>query len=119
MLFPHSKPCLFDVDLDGAMDLIIGNVNGVLHYYHKEEGSYVLVSSGWGGVDVRRPGDLVGHSAPFMFRNESGLMQLVVGSASSHIFLYDEIEESIGRIHANVTPLPRNPARYVQHHFRN
>lgn len=100
----YSKPCLFDVDLDGAMDLIIGNVNGVLHYYHKEESSYVLVSSGWGGVDVRRPGDLVGHSAPFMFRNESGLMQLVVGSASGHIFLYDEIEESmLGEFHERDT----------------
>ena len=86
------------------MDLIIGNVNGVLHYYHKEEGSYVLVSSGWGGVDVRRPGDLVGHSAPFMFRNESGLMQLVVGSASGHIFCMTRSKKVCWANFMNVTP---------------
>jgi hypothetical protein len=110
----NAAPAIIDVDLDGKNDLIIGEQNGVLSYYRSVGSSYVLESDNWGGVDVRLPGDVVGYSRPFLFRNETGLLQLLVGSVSGSVFLYDEIEESMeGEFHeADTLFLQHNPGRF-------
>lgn len=110
----NAAPAIIDVDLDGNNDLIIGEQNGVLTYYRSLGASYELVATNWGGVDVRQPGDVVGYSRPFLYRNTSGLLQLLVGSVSGSVFLFDEIEESLeGEFHeADTIFLQHNPGRF-------
>ncbi|MBK8487539.1 MAG: T9SS type A sorting domain-containing protein [Bacteroidetes bacterium] len=104
----YSVPCLFDVNGDGSLDLISGKSSGILSYYENtgttSAPAFTLISENWGGVDVRKPGSFEGYSAPFMFRNSEGLMQLAVGSFYGFIHLYDEIEESLaGEFHQRDT----------------
>lgn len=113
-----SVPCLFDVNGDGLLDLIAGKSAGVLNYYENTGSAavpeFTLISENWGGVDVRKPGSFEGYSAPFMYRNDAGFMQLAVGSFHGFIYLFDEIEESLsGEFHERDTMfLNYNPGFY-------
>ncbi len=94
-----SAPCLIDIDQDGKLDMIIGEMNGNLNYYHNSgtasEPAFTLESEIWGGVDVRETGYITGYSVPFMYRNENDSLCLTVGSQSGRIFLYNEIEDAL------------------------
>lgn len=93
-----STPCLYDVDGDELLDLVIGERTGNLNYYHNEgtttDPQFVLHGANWGGVDMRRNGLSFGYSAPFLFE-EDGRLQLLVGSESGVTDLYDGITEVI------------------------
>lgn len=87
----NAAPCMYDADGNGTVDLIVGEQNGNLNYYSRAGSELTLISESWGGVDVRTPGDVVGHSAPRMFQNEAGITELVVGCVSGSLYRYTDI----------------------------
>ena len=93
-----ATPFLYDVDGDQLLDLVIGERNGNLNLYSNEGSAtsptYVLIDANWGGVDMRRNGLSFGYSAPFLFE-QNGEMQMLVGSESGVIDLYNDISEVV------------------------
>ncbi len=95
----NSAPCLFDMDADGKLDMVIGEMNGNLNYYHNtgtvSDPVFNLENEIFGGVDVRDPGYVTGYSKPFFFKNENDSINLLVGSQSGKIYLFNEIEDAL------------------------
>ncbi|MDP6909519.1 MAG: FG-GAP-like repeat-containing protein, partial [Flavobacteriales bacterium] len=93
-----ATPFIYDVDGDLLLDLIIGERNGNLNYYRNEGTAnapvYILEDTDFGGVNMRSQGLSFGYSAPFLFQYENEL-QMLVGSESGRIDLYDRITEII------------------------
>lgn len=94
----YATPCLYDVDGDLLLDLVIGEKSGNLNFYRNEGTSttpnFVLTDSSFGSVDMTKPGSADGYSAPFLFEQD-GQLQLLVGSESGDINLYDEVSEVV------------------------
>lgn len=94
----YATPCLYDVDGDQLLDLVIGGKSGKLCYYHNNgtatSPNFVLTDSNFGSVDMAKFGSSDGYSAPFLFEN-SGKLLLLVGSESGDVNLYDEISEVV------------------------
>ena len=93
-----ATPFLFDVDGDQLLDLIIGERNGNLNLYYNNGTAnnplFQLEDATWGGVDMKRNGLSFGYSAPIMFEAD-GEKQLLVGSESGVIDLYNEIDDVV------------------------
>lgn len=93
-----AAPCLFDVDGDDLLDLVIGERNGNLNFYQNtgtvDVPVFTAADSNWGGVDMRRNGLSFGFSTPFLFEH-NGEIQMLVGSESGIVELYNEITEVI------------------------
>lgn len=94
----YAAPCLYDVDGDDLLDLIIGERNGNLNYYHNTGTTttpvFTETDANWGGVDMRRNGLSFGFSTPFLFESE-GEIQMLVGSESGIVELYNGINDVI------------------------
>jgi len=94
----NSTPQLVDVDSDGLLDLIVGEKNAVLHFYHNTgsptDAVFTEISDEWGGVDVQVSGTglLDGYSVPFLVELE-GMPEpsLLVSSESGQIYLYTDV----------------------------
>lgn len=86
----NAIPLFMDVDGDGVTDLVLGEENGNLNYFRQVDGSFILETENWGGVDVRTTGDIAGYSAPFLYE-EGGEKHLLVGSVSGRVFHYTDI----------------------------
>ncbi len=94
-----AYPFIFDVDLDGKLDLVIGERNGNLNYYRnvgtQSKFKFELISENFGEVNVTESGFVEGHSKPFMFRNRDGETQLLVGSEEGPIHHYNGIDGNL------------------------
>lgn len=94
----YSTPFLFDLDGDSILDLVIGERNGNLNYYHndgtQQSPTFSLSESNLGGVDMRIGGLSFGYSCPFLFKVDNDI-KLLVGSELGEIHLYDQITEVI------------------------
>ena len=94
----YATPFLFDVDGDTILDLVIGERNGNLNYYHNDGTqqfpNFGLSESNFGGVDMRIGGLSFGYSAPFLFKVDNDI-KLLVGSELGDIHLYDQLSEVI------------------------
>lgn len=115
----NSSPCLFDMDDDGKLDMVIGEMNGNLNYYHNTGTEtapvFSLENEIFGGVDVRDPGYVTGYSKPFLFKNENDSINLLVGAQSGKIYLFNDIEDALlGEFHeADTNYLNYNPGTFV------
>jgi len=93
-----ATPCLYDIDGDQILDLVIGERNGNLNYFHNNGTAtapqFAMTDNEFGGIDMRRNGLSFGYSAPFVFEH-GGQLQMLVGSESGDIDLYNEITEVI------------------------
>ena len=103
-----SVPCYYDVDQDGMMDLVEGNVNGKLSYYHGTPNGLEWVTDFWGEVDVRDyQSSYYGYSVPALFEYQGQLM-LCVGSEQGRLFLYrvseDAAFEEVGWLWEDLCP---------------
>ncbi|MCF8258104.1 MAG: T9SS type A sorting domain-containing protein [Flavobacteriales bacterium] len=91
-----ATPQLYDVDGDGLLDLVIGEMTGNLNYFRNEGTSsapqFVSADATFGGIDMRSPGLSFGYSAPFLIRNGEETV-LMVGSESGRIAVYDGLDE--------------------------
>jgi len=95
-----SAPQLFDLDGDGAKDLIIGEKRGTLYYYHNDGTAanpvFTLVNDSLGEVNVTDYAlSYTGYSTPWFFRIGNGPTQLVVGSEQGKIFHYTNIDGNL------------------------
>lgn len=84
-----SARCYYDVDQDGLMDLVEGNLNGRLTFYQGMPGGvFQWVTDFWGEVDVRDyQTSYYGYSVPTLF-DYHGQLLLCVGSEQGRLFLY-------------------------------
>ena len=78
----YATPQLIDLDRDGKLDLIIGEMKGKISYY-KNIGtptapSFTLVTTGLGNVDVYKP-CCSGYSVPFIY-DSAGSYRMVIAS---------------------------------------
>lgn len=94
-----AKPQLFDIDNDNDLDLIIGEENGNLNFYENlgtsSNYSFRLQSETLGNIDVSEWWTTIGNSAPVFFEDNSGEIQLFVGSANGQIHHYNNIDGNI------------------------
>jgi hypothetical protein len=93
-----ATPQLFDLNLDGKLDLIIGKKTGEILYY-KNKGtltapSFELINSNLGNVDVSSSISPDGFAVPHFFRNLD-TTYLMVGSMEGGIYFYDSIDENL------------------------
>lgn len=95
----HATPQLFDVDGDGLDDLIIGERNGNVNYYRnvgtQQQAAWTLEKDSLGGVVTTVGYLLTGFSVPFMYFNEDGERELLVGSQSGWIWRYGDIDGNL------------------------
>ncbi len=99
----NSEPQIVDVNRDGLPDLLIGEKDGNLNYYQNTGTStapvFTLISSFFGGVDVRQQGYLTGYSVPFLCElDANGGYTLFVGSERGYIFRYTNIDNNLDGI---------------------
>lgn len=90
----NSVPQLVDVNLDGRLDLLIGERIGVLNYYENTGTTsspiFSFVSNNFGGVNVAKGGSFAGFSAPILFQRQ-GSYELIVGSLTGYLYHYTNI----------------------------
>ncbi len=91
-----SGPQLFDVDLDGTIDLVVGSQSGKIAYYkgfrYPDGVHFVFVTDHFGNVDVTDYNvSYSGYSIPWFFTTPANDLNLVVGSEQGKIFHFDQI----------------------------
>lgn len=90
-----SARCYFDVDCDGTLDLVEGNIEGRLSFYKGQGNDFGLVSDFWGAVDVRDySSSYSGYSVPSLFHYRNELL-LCVGSEQGKLFLYRVSDKAV------------------------
>jgi len=96
----QAAPCLYDVTGDNLLDLIIGTRTGFLFFYKNvgtaEEPVFEEVSTNWGEVNVKEPGEVTAYSYPVLIElGEEKELTLLVGSESGKIHAFNQIVENI------------------------
>lgn len=94
-----AAPQLFDVNDDGLLDLLVGERNGNINYFRNlgtpNSPAWSLQNDSIGGVVVTEYWNITGYSTPYMYLNAAGERELLVGSESGFIHLYDNIEGNV------------------------
>ena len=91
----NATPQLVDVDRDGLLDLLIGERNGNINYYHNNGGfTLAFITANFGGVNVKKINSFAGFSVPYLFDNGSGY-ELLVGSLSGYLYHYNNIDGNL------------------------
>lgn len=102
-----SAPCLFDVDDDGILDLVVGDASGKLTYYQGfkqgDNTTFQLISDYWGQVDVcDHAASYFGYSVPNLFKVGSEVL-LAVGSEQGKLFLFRDLNLNFGSTFTDIT----------------
>ncbi|MDY0078320.1 MAG: T9SS type A sorting domain-containing protein [Bacteroidales bacterium] len=98
-----SAPQLFDLDKDGIVDLLIGNISGKISFYKGvqfgENIQFELVTDFLGEVNITDFNlSYAGYSTPHFFRMESDETLLLVGSEQGKLYLFENIDNNIDGI---------------------
>ena len=102
-----SAPCLFDVNHDGILDLVIGDVSGKLTYYQGfKQGNHISfqsITDYWGQVDVcNHASSYFGYSVPTLFKIGEETL-LAVGSEQGKMFLFKGLNADFGLAFTDVS----------------
>ncbi len=91
----YAAPQLEDLDLDGLIDLIVGERDGVINFF-KNTGTVnaPLFSSSptignLGAIDTRVTGFATGNATPFFIKSQKNRL-LAVGTSGKDLLLYDQ-----------------------------
>lgn len=89
-----AAPFIYDVNGDSLPDLVIGRLDGGLSYYWnfgtKQNPLFSpdSVNNNFGSVDVTPYGQSYGYSQPFIYRDNTGALKLLVGSQGGRVYQY-------------------------------
>jgi hypothetical protein len=102
----YSAPQLFDLDGDGLLDLVIGNQEGKMVYYHNAGTltlpQFVHVTDSLGRVNVTNPAlSNDGYLTPCFFNDPAGITKLLAGCEEGKVHLYTNID---GNLAGTFTP---------------
>jgi hypothetical protein len=93
-----AAPAIADVDRDGDLDLVVGELDGTLNLFLNsgtpQAPSFTAAptTTNWGAVDTE-PICCTGFSVPFIFTNpNTGHYDLIVGSENGDLFYYGDFE---------------------------
>ncbi len=90
-----ASPFIFDVNGDSLPDIVIGRMDGGLAYYwnygSKQNPLFSpdSVNHQFGGVNVTPFGATNGFSQPFIYKDQAGILKLLVGSQSGTVYEYN------------------------------
>ncbi len=91
----NATPQFIDVDRDGQIDILIGERNGNINYYHNNGNfTFSFITPNFGGVNVKKANSFAGFSVPYLFDNGSGY-ELLVGSLSGYLYHYNNIDGNL------------------------
>lgn len=108
-----ATPQLFDIDLDGKLDLLIGNRRGQIAYYQNvstnNQINFNLEDPILGNVDVRNfTLSYFGYATPCFFRQNEET-KLICGNEQGNLFFYDNIDDNLnGDFHLVTDKLAEN-----------
>jgi len=95
----YVTPQFVDLDQDERVDLVVGEQNGNLNYLRNigttESPSWSLITDSLGRVRTNTIYTL-GFSVPHVYRNDSGVLELLVGSESGWLWHYTDLEGNLG-----------------------
>ena len=84
----YSKPTFTDLDLDGRLDLLVGNLGGAIYHYEQVNGtstSFTLVSDNFNSIDI---GGLP--SPMFCYYDSDDRLEFFIGNEYGNIQLYQQ-----------------------------
>jgi len=94
-----ATPIFSDLDGDGLLDLVVGERNGNLNHYRNTgvaaAPAWTLVTDSLGHVSTVEYWNVTGHSVPFLFHNEDGDREMLLGSESGWLYHYGDIEGNL------------------------
>ena len=93
----EAAPYLFDLDKDGDLDLLVGTERGKVQYFNNSSASspnFTLVTSDFGGINVKTPTASYGYAIPVVFEEDS-ILSIIVGSEDIGFVQYDSIESAL------------------------
>lgn len=96
----YSAPQLFDLDKDGAKDLIIGDKGGNINYYNNAGSignpNFLLITDSLGKINVTDYSvSWNGYSTPSFFRDGNQNTGLVVGSEQGMVYYFTDIDDNL------------------------
>lgn len=93
-----ATPFLYDLSGNGALDLLVGNVRGTVHYYERASSGQLqfnLVTERFGGVNMLSSVQ-IGASNPVVVEH-NGKPSLFVGSHGLGVYHYDSLQYIVNK----------------------
>ncbi len=84
----YSKPTFTDLDRNGRLDLLVGNLGGAIYHYQQDSGTsttFTLVSDNFNSIDV---GELP--SPMFCYYDNNSRYEFFIGNVDGQIQLYQQ-----------------------------
>lgn len=95
----NATPQLVDLDEDGKLDLVIGELNGNINYYRNTgtntEFEFTFVKDSLGGVVATSLLGIQGKVVPFFFKNENNELELLIGTETGQINHFNNISGNL------------------------
>jgi hypothetical protein len=104
-----AAPYLIDINRDGKTDLIVGERNGNLNFYKGNSTNttkFSFVTDSLGAVRIKTNGFSIGYTHPSVADvNNDGKYDLVLGTNTSGLQLYSNIEDQLNGVFALTSPV--------------
>jgi hypothetical protein len=99
-----ASPQWFDVDGDSIQDLVSGCLNGSVWWFRGTDQGLQFMTDSLGGAIATSILGIQGRSIPKFYHQENGEIQMLLGSETGTISLYDQISSQLNGTFHLVTP---------------